>query len=139
MRIRKVVVAIFAVIGAYVIFSLVLTSILSKKENTCSIFWSKEYPSPGGLYRVVDNLANCGGNIYKRQIELHGEKDKKGIPIIYLSDTGAITRNGVSYSPPPVGVAWDGDFKIILRTADEKPKFIEKYGEISVDHQNIFQ
>ena len=138
MKIRNILLAVLAFVGAYVLLSIPLGMISTRSENTCTIFWSKEYPSPNGTYKLIDNLANCGNHTYKREIELHGGNDREGIPIIYLSNTGVVQKNGLTYSPPPVGIAWDGDFKIILSIVEERPKRAEKYGEISVEFKNIF-
>ncbi len=138
MRIGKILLGLFAAIGLYVVVSLLTSMLLPKPENTCSVFWSKEYPSPNGHNKLVDELLSCGNGFYKRQIALRGENYRDKIPIIFLSKADVVTINGVAYSPPPVGVYWETDYKIVLRVADDSAPSLDRYGDIAVESQKLF-
>lgn len=116
----KIIFAIFAAIGMYVVASLISQVIIgrSMSEHECWIHASSSYPSPLGEYVAELVYESCGNTNAVSEVSLRRTSNKSEATILLSVKRNIQERGGVPY-PPAVTIRWESAGKLVITAPRE--------------------
>jgi len=111
----KVLAAIFAAIGLYVVLSIISQAIVgrSMSEHECWVHALSSFPSPEGEYIVELEYKSCGNAKAVSEVILRRISNKSEA-VVLLSVKRNITERGVVPYPPTVAIRWESVAGLVI-------------------------